>query len=74
VYSGNYGLTLQLIPMLLGFFTYKLAVIGRQGLQVWIVARGGGGRARGALGACEGGCRCAAAQTAVGRQRETMKS
>jgi hypothetical protein len=34
VYAANAGLTLQLIPMLLGFFTYKLAVIGRQGLAV----------------------------------------
>ncbi|GBF98334.1 hypothetical protein Rsub_11228 [Raphidocelis subcapitata] len=32
VYAADYGLTLQLIPMLLGFFTYKLAVLGRQGL------------------------------------------
>jgi hypothetical protein len=34
VYADIYGLQLQLIPMLVGFFTYKLAVIGRQGLQV----------------------------------------
>jgi hypothetical protein len=34
LYADDYGLTLQLIPELLGFFTYKLAVVARQGLQV----------------------------------------
>lgn len=34
MYADSYGLTLDLIPMLLGFFTYKMAVIGRQGLAV----------------------------------------
>ena len=34
LYADDYGVTLQLIPELLGFFTYKLAVVARQGLQV----------------------------------------
>ncbi len=33
--AAETGLTLQLLPMLAGFFTYKLAVLGRQGLAVY---------------------------------------
>jgi ATP synthase protein I len=33
-YADTYGYHLELIPMLLGFFTYKFAVIGRQSLQL----------------------------------------
>ena len=62
VYAESYGVTLQLIPMLLGFFTYKLAVIGRQGLAelssfsvVDKKAGGGGGEEGGSSGGGEGG-------------------
>lgn len=34
LYAEDYGVTLNLYGMLLGFFTYKFAVIGRQGLQL----------------------------------------
>lgn len=34
LYADDYGVTLNLYGMLVGFFTYKLAVIGRQGLQL----------------------------------------
>ncbi len=34
LYSDDFGITLQLVPILLGFFTYKFAVLGRQGLQL----------------------------------------
>jgi hypothetical protein len=36
LYAGDAGVTLQLIPELLGFFTYKLAVVARQGVQVGV--------------------------------------
>ena len=34
LYAEDYGIYLNLYGMLVGFFTYKLAVIGRQGLQL----------------------------------------
>jgi ATP synthase protein I len=34
LYADDYGVTLNLYGMLIGFFTYKFAVIGRQGLQL----------------------------------------
>jgi hypothetical protein len=34
LYAADYGVALNLYGMLVGFFTYKLAVIGRQGLQL----------------------------------------
>lgn len=34
LYAEQLGVALKLIPMLVGFFTYKFAVVGRQGLQL----------------------------------------
>jgi hypothetical protein len=34
LYADDYGITLNFYAMLLGFFTYKFAVVGRQGLQL----------------------------------------
>lgn len=34
LYASDYGVTLSLYGMLTGFFTYKLAVLGRQGLEL----------------------------------------
>lgn len=34
LYADDYGVTLNFYGMLVGFFTYKFAVIGRQGLQL----------------------------------------
>lgn len=34
LYAEDYGIYLNLYGMLVGFFTYKLAVVGRQGLQL----------------------------------------
>jgi ATP synthase protein I len=34
LYADEYGVTLQLYALLVGFFTYKLAVLGRQGLEL----------------------------------------
>jgi hypothetical protein len=34
LYAGDDGVTLQLYALLVGFFTYKLAVLGRQGLEL----------------------------------------
>jgi ATP synthase protein I len=34
LYAEQYGYHLDLYGMLVGFFTYKLAVLGRQGLQL----------------------------------------
>lgn len=34
LYADEYGITLQLYALLVGFFTYKLAVLGRQGLEL----------------------------------------
>lgn len=34
LYAEDYGIYLNFYGMLVGFFTYKLAVIGRQGLQL----------------------------------------
>jgi ATP synthase protein I len=34
LYAADYGVTLQLYALLVGFFTYKLAVLGRQGLEL----------------------------------------
>ena len=45
--AAETGLTLQLLPMLAGFFTYKLAVLGRQGLAVYQELYGSQGRALG---------------------------
>jgi ATP synthase protein I len=34
IYADDYGVHLNFYGMLIGFFTYKLAVVGRQGLQL----------------------------------------
>jgi hypothetical protein len=34
IYADDYGVHLDFYGMLIGFFTYKLAVVGRQGLQL----------------------------------------
>ncbi len=34
LYAASSGVALQLLPMLVGFFTYKFAVLGRQGLAL----------------------------------------
>lgn len=34
LYAEQYNVHLELIAMLLGFFTYKMAVLGRQGVQL----------------------------------------
>lgn len=34
LYADQFGVELQLLPMLVGFFTYKIAVVFRQGLQL----------------------------------------
>lgn len=52
------GLTLQLLPMLVGFFTYKVAVLAKQSLELFGELSGGqqggtGGDASGA-GAAQG--------------------
>jgi len=38
--AEDVGLTLQLLPMLVGFFTYKGAVVGRQGLALFEELKG----------------------------------
>ena len=34
LYSAKFGITLQLLPMLIGFFTYKIAVLARESVDV----------------------------------------
>ena len=55
LYAADYGLTLNLYGMLVGFFTYKLAVVGRQGLQLLSDLSAPQQAASGASGAGEGG-------------------
>jgi hypothetical protein len=50
LYSAQLGVTLELLPMLVGFFTYKLAVITRQ----YKVRCAGGRHGQGAGGWCRG--------------------
>ena len=47
LYADEYGLALELLPMLAGFFTYKLAVIARQGLELFAEMSGSGGEKKG---------------------------
>lgn len=34
LYADQFGVHLELLPVLVGFFTYKIAIVGRQGLQL----------------------------------------
>jgi ATP synthase protein I len=40
LYADEYGLRLNLLAMLVGFLTYKVAVIARQAKQVWTTTTG----------------------------------
>jgi len=44
LYAGEVGLALELLPMLAGFFTFKLAVISRQGLELLSELSAGAGK------------------------------
>ena len=64
--SDQMGLTLQLLPMLLGFFTYKGAVLAKQSLALF-AELAGGQRQQADSGATEGESRAALDVASVDR-------